>query len=322
MKTKDKILEILISTDSNYISGEEIATKLGLSRNAVWKQIQTLKSEGYDIISHTPKGYLLNKNTNKLCPHLIALKTNKQLDFSDIHIFDTLASTNQTAKEMAVANAKTNSLIIANTQTAGKGKMGKHFFSPSDTGIYMSFIIRPNITIYESTLLTAATAVAVTQAIENTCKLSPKIKWVNDIYINGKKACGILTEAATDFENGIVDYIIIGIGINCYTKLFPPSLLQSATSLFTTNTLIHPTRNDLIAEIFTNLAAILTTFPHGNFIQTYKEKSFLTNKIVTLADNTEVLVLGIDDDCRLIIKHSSGQISHLHSGDIQLGGNL
>ncbi len=322
MNTKNKVLSYLENHKNQYVSGKTLALEMNVSRTAIWKHIHALKYAGYDITAQKNMGYSLSEYSNHLSTTEITTYLNNPKIAEHLHLFETLPSTNQKAKELALKNAPNNTIILANEQTEGKGKKGKPFFSLAHTGIYMSVLIRPNITIYESTLLTAATAVAVCRAIEQTTDCNPQIKWINDIFINEKKICGILTEAETDFENGSVEHIIIGIGINISTdiSLFPPDIKEIAGSL-SDSAHIPYSRNKLIAEIMNELLIILADFEKKTFVKDYQERSFLTNRYINLTQNNKTSmykVLGIDEECRLIVEDSNSNKSTLTTGEITI----
>ena len=218
MSSKSNILQILEKNRGTYVSGEELAQQLQISRSAIWKAISELKKEGYQIISVTNKGYCLSDATDVISAEGIGpYLTNGSQDM--IHVFKTVDSTNLVAKKMALEQAPHGTVVLAEEQTAGRGRMGRSFHSPAGSGIYMSFILRPNLTSNDAVLITTAASVAVARAIEEVTHIHTGIKWVNDVYMNGKKICGILTEALTDFESGGIESIILGIGINFSTAV-------------------------------------------------------------------------------------------------------
>ena len=201
MTVKSSLLEMLEKNKGEVLSGESIAGELGCTRAAVWKAVKSLREEGYHIEAGPNKGYMLAKDTNRLSQEGIRL-------FLDdpkvkIDIYDELESTNQTAKKEAMmGEAGHGAFVIARSQTAGRGRRGREFYSPADTGLYMSVILKPQGTIHDSLLITTAAAVAVYRAVAQICGIQLDIKWVNDLFYKGKKVCGILTEAVTDFESG------------------------------------------------------------------------------------------------------------------------
>ena len=240
----------------------------------------------------------------------------------NIKVFDSLESTNKTAKELAKAGTEDGTVVIADCQTAGKGRFGRLFFSPSG-GIYMSIILRLTDWCFGiPTLVTAFAAVSVSEAIETVSGKRPKIKWVNDIYLNNKKICGILTEAFTESENSCVKYMIVGIGINFNTSSeeFPKELQQTAGSIFFGD---HPvaTRNRLIAEIINVIVASDRKYDGEELIKRYKKRLMILgeNVLVKIPGETyKAKALDVDGEGRLIVKKDNGEIKALCTGEISI----
>ena len=219
MASKDKVLELLESNKETYISGEVIASSLGLSRNAIWKAINELRKAGYEIDAISNKGYKLKEGNDILSEagiisYLDSSYKSKYKGSNLIRIYDVANSTNRIAKEMAIAGAAHGTVVIANEQTEGRGRKDHSFYSPKG-GLYLSIILRPE---FLKTLLpdeiTIQTGTAVCDSIEALAGVRPTLKPINDLFINDKKICGILTEAGTEFETGDIQWIVVGIGIN------------------------------------------------------------------------------------------------------------
>lgn len=228
---KDKILEELERNSDVYISGQTLADRFGVSRNAVWKTINQIKEEGCKVASVNNKGYrLISKNDSLSADKILDNMSDASLKL-ELKVFNSIDSTNNEAKRMTADGFRGNALIVANEQTKGRGRLGRSFYSPKNTGIYMSFLFSTNAKLSGAVLVTTAAAVAVVRAIESLTNIRPMIKWVNDIYIGNKKVCGILTEAVTDVETGSMQSIIIGIGVNISTEDFPDDIAHTATSL-------------------------------------------------------------------------------------------
>ena len=254
MSSKDKVLELLEKNKNTYISGEAIASSLGISRNAIWKAINELRKQGYVIEAVNKKGYRLGESNDIISAHGILSYMDKAPDDSLIHIYDTLDSTNKTAKEMAMEGICHGSLIIARSQTIGKGRGTHSFYSP-EGGIYMSVILSPEmLPTLEPDVITAYTGITVSDSIESLTGLSPKIKPINDLFIDGRKVCGILTESGIEFDSGMVQWIVVGIGINFDSDIsqFPEDLQSIVGSLFK-NGQAPISKNQLIAEIYSHL---------------------------------------------------------------------
>jgi BirA family biotin operon repressor/biotin-[acetyl-CoA-carboxylase] ligase len=297
-----------------------LADLSGVSRTAVWKAIKSLKDEGYHIEA-SKKGYSLSVSSDMLSAQGIRLYLNEEFKSIPITVYKTTRSTNTEAKLLAVQNAEHGTTIIAEEQTKGRGRFGRDFFSPSDSGIYMSIILKVQLSIENSVLVTTAAAVAVCQAIEKITNLSPQIKWVNDIFIDKRKVCGILTEAVTNFESGMMDSVVVGIGINVKTKIedFPLELQDSAGSIFDHED--KSIRNQLTGEIINNVLNISKNLEDRDFMSAYKQRSMILGEyILYKKDNTwhEGYALDIDDFGGLIVYTPDGQKITLNSGEVSI----
>lgn len=276
MSSKDRVLDFLEKNKEDYISGEFMAESLGLSRTAVWKAIKELRNQGYVIEASSKKGYILGTSNDIISESGIIAELStysgngasgkKEKIYNAIlsaegmiHIHETLDSTNKAAKEQAIAGATGGTLVIAKSQTLGKGRREHEFFSP-EGGIYMSIILTPEmLPSLEPDVITALAGVSVCEAVQDLCGIVPKIKPVNDLFVDGKKICGILTESGTEFDTGTVQWIVIGIGINFDSDIneFPKELQSIAGSLFEPGK-SFVTKNRLIAAIICNLSRLGT----------------------------------------------------------------
>ena len=317
---KENIISILESNKGLFISGEKLANDLNVSRAAVWKVIKSLKNEGYDILSVSNKGYALSKETDILSSKIIKDNMPKYRDKFNFVIYKTVESTNIVARGMAMNGADSGTVVIAEEQTSGYGRNGKSFFSPYGTGIYMSIILnlKKEKKIFNSSFITTAAAMAVSKSIEEISNENTQIKWVNDVFINGKKVCGILTEGAFSFEDGKLDYAVIGIGINVnFPKNgFPEEINNIAVSI---NKMQNnkDIRNILIAKILERMYEYY--FNNAAFYDEYKKRSFLIGKKVSLnIDNEEhiVKVLDIDKTFALVAEFQDGKIDRIVSGSV------
>lgn len=322
MNVKESLLETLAESNGEYISGALLAEKLGVSRNAVWKAVKSLESEGYSIEAVTSRGYRLTAENNRLSDKLINafLKTEKL--GQKIIVLDETDSTNNTAKELASSGEGHGTVIVADMQTSGKGRLGRNFVSPKGKGLYMSVIIRPDFSIETASLITSMTACATACAVEKLCEHDVKIKWVNDLYMNGRKICGILTEASFGLEMKSLDYAVIGIGINVRSAegSFSRDLRVSATSV-EDETSLKIDRNRLCAEVINNLEDYLAEIENRNYIREYRHRELLTGNTITANVNGSTIIAfaeGIDDNANLIIKLPDGTIKHLNSGEANL----
>jgi len=236
----------------------------------------------------------------------------------DIKIFDILPSTNDFAKELInSSNFVHGTAIIANSQTNGRGRFARTFYSPADTGIYFSAILKISLPIQDVSLITLVSAIAVCKAISKLTNLNPQIKWINDIYLNNKKICGILVENISDLTNLKSKSIVVGIGINLSTKNFPKDIENKAGSV-TYNGL---SRNKLIAEILNNLFDLSKDVYNKKIIEEYKSLSLVLNKEITYTKNNEIHVAtAIDINCsgNLVVKDANNNISILEYEEVSI----
>lgn len=322
MKLKENVLNELEANRGNSISGAQLAKKLGVSRTAVWKAIEELRKDGIEISAITNKGYILNSDDNSLSAEGIKAvlgKTNY-----NIHVERIVTSTNTVLKEMAKDGEASGYVLAAQEQTAGKGRLGRKFYSPDKTGIYLSIILRPKITIENALFITTSAAVAVSRAIETVSdgKVKAQIKWVNDVFVNGKKVCGILTEASVDFESGGLEYAVLGIGVNILPpeNNFPEEICNVATSVFSSRN--HKNiRNRLAAEILRELERLPDNFMSKEVLDEYRSRSMLIGKKVYAVSSDKkdsCVVLDIDDKARLIVRFDDGSEKALSTGEVSI----
>ncbi|HJE92480.1 biotin--[acetyl-CoA-carboxylase] ligase [Anaerotignum lactatifermentans] len=224
-----RILELL-RRQEGFLSGEDIGRELSITRAAVWKGIKKLREEGYEIEAVTNRGYRLTNPETMYNKRELEQGLKTKTMGQTIYFYEETDTTNNRARELALEGAPEGTLVVAEKQTAGRGRRGKVWESPLGTGIWMSLVLRPQIMPAEASVLTLLCGLATAEAIEAETGLSAGIKWPNDILINGKKAVGILTEM--DCEMSEVHFVIPGIGINVNTASFPPEIAEIATSLY------------------------------------------------------------------------------------------
>lgn len=323
MSTKNKVLEVLESNRNEYISGQEIAERLCISRNAVWKAIRTLQEQGHIINSQHNRGYMLNAKSDLLSKEGITFFMPEKYRDNKIVVYKTVDSTNISAKRMALEGERHGAVVLAEKQEAGRGRSGKSFFSPEGTGLYMSMILRPEKVIAKPQLITVAAAVSVCEVIEELTGETPQIKWVNDIFLLGKKICGISTEAVMDFESQTIDHIVLGLGINCTTEqeAFPEEIRDIAGSI----NLRDVSRNELAAKVAAKILDRFNNLEDRQYIVRYKERSIMYDKRVTFSKDGELVsakVLDIDDDCGLVVCCDDGREMTLTSGEVSIGSDF
>ena len=320
MTVKSSLLEMLEKNKGEVISGERIASELGCTRAAVWKAVKSLREEGYRIEAGPNKGYMLAKDTNRLSQEGIRLF----LDDPEvkIDIYDELESTNQTAKKEAmIGEAGHGSFVIARSQTAGRGRRGRGFYSPADAGLYMSVILKPQGTLHDSLLITTAAAVAVYRAVEQICGIQLDIKWVNDLFYHGRKVCGILTEAVTDFESGNIDFVVVGIGLNLYqdSDTLPTELQKIAGALYTDREAADTAdRNRLAAVIVNELRKETRDL---KLSPDYISHNMIPGHEITITDGNssrKAVALEICQDGRLKVREENGEETVLAFGEVSV----
>lgn len=321
MATKDNVLGFLELHKGETVSGERLAEALNLSRNAIWKAVNSLREEGYMLEASPKRGYCLLSKNDKLSAQGIAKYLNS-VDFYKFSLLDSVDSTNTAARRLAEGGEAEGMVVIANEQTAGKGRMGRSFFSPSGSGIYMSIILRPHIPASDALLITTAAAVSVAGAIEEVTGADAQIKWVNDIYCGGKKVCGILTEASMDFESGGITYAVLGIGINLTRPQggFPGELDSVAVSVLG-DSCEPDTKARLIALILEKFCFHYKELAQKHFMDEYRRRSCVIGKevyVISSNSREEASVLEIDDDAGLVVKLKSGEVKHINSGEISI----
>jgi BirA family biotin operon repressor/biotin-[acetyl-CoA-carboxylase] ligase len=328
MSTKKKLLALLEENRGQNISGQYIAQQLNVSRTAVWKAVKELEKNGYKINAATNKGYCLSYENDILSEQgILAFSHRKD---AKILVYPSVDSTNIIAKQMASEGAGHFTVIAADHQTAGKGRYGRSFFSPAGHGIYKSIIIRrEKIWLSAPTLVTSITAVAVCEAIEKSCDKKPQIKWVNDIFLNEKKICGISTEAITNFESGEIEWLVVGIGVNFSLPVegVPKELEQIVGTVFGEKDEARRgiTRNQLAAEILNNMAAleIQGNQTEAKLISNYKSRMMMLGEKITVihvntAQSYNATAKDIDETGRLLVETESGEALWLSSGEISV----
>lgn len=319
MTVKESVLSILHQHIGQPISGTEVASSLHISRNAVWKAVSALKAEGYPIEAATNRGYVLTKAVDVVSAALITEELSTREIGRSIEVFGELPSTNDYAKMRAAKGAVHGTVIIADNQPLGRGRKGRSFYSPKNSGIYMSIVLRPDFDVETAGTLTCLAAVAAAEAVEQVSGLQIGIKWVNDLFCDGKKLCGILTEAVMDLESGGLESMVVGIGINVAKMEFPPEVADVAASV--SNLCGREiSRNHLAGCILNRFEERLDRIETRDFIEDYRRRSVLTGKEVTVYGGREsysALVTGIDDWGHLIVRTPTGE-QHLNSGEVSV----
>ena len=324
MGTKDKaqsvrarLLRLLEEHRDGFLSGEEAARLLGCTRAAVWKAVTALRDQGYEFEAGSNRGYRLVRRSTRLTPEGIRLFLNKQ-DVK-VEVLDMAGSTNQIAfYEAAGGNAAHGSLILARGQEEGRGRRGKSFYSPRDCGLYMSVILRPQTTLAQSLRITALAAVAVRRAVLKVCGKELDIKWVNDLYLEGKKVCGILTEAAADMESGGLSYVVAGIGLNLYPsdEDLPAGLSDIMGTLWPDRVQGQETDLCALAAGITN--ELLACLEQEGIPEEYRRYNIVPGRRIRIGEGDMRMAeaLSILDDGRLLVREDDGLVHALSYGEI------
>lgn len=329
MGVKEEVLRTLRTSSEDYISGQALADGLGVSRHAVWKAIDGLRAEGYEIEAATHKGYRLTSASDSLSAEGVMTFLEASSPFK-LEYHRCIDSTNNRARDLAENNADDWTVVLAGEQTAGRGRMGRSFYSPSSSGIYMSIVVRPRCDVKHANMLTIAAAAAVAESIEAVLGVTVNIKWVNDLFVTGRKVCGILTEASVGVEEQTLRYAVVGIGINVAPPEdgFPEALDHVATSILQSapDTEI---RNRLVAKILTRFKPYADNLLLREYLPVYRERLIVIGKNVTLhrgRDIEEVFVRELTDDGTLVVETKDGLQKEIASGEVSLrmgiGGNI
>ena len=319
----EKILNVLRHNRDSYVSGEEMCKIADISRAAIWKHIEKLRQEGYDIEALPHLGYKLISIPDSLIPSEIRWKLKTKIFGREIVSYKKVDSTNIVAYELAKNGMKEGTVILADEQMKGKGRHGRHWSSPSKGGIYMSCILRPSIAPNEIPRITLLAAIAVAQAIRDISYLEVTIKWPNDIMINGKKLCGILTEMKAEQDS--VDFVILGIGINVNAPI--KQLPKGASSIKEElrrqeGGRAALSRVELTKRVLERLEEYYDILKSEGFepiIETWKDlSSMIGSRVkVTLPGKTfEGLAHDINPDGSLVVRTESGLLEKVSSGDV------
>lgn len=317
-----KILDILLNTD-DFISGQEISEKLGVSRQAVWKSINALKEKGYEIQSVTNRGYRLVSSPNYLNESSLKSLLHNKIIGKNLIVLDSVNSTNDYLKKLGNEVCENGTVVAAREQTRGKGRLGRTWQSKKDDGIAFSVLLRPNVAPSEVSAITPLAGLAVCKAIREYTKLDCVIKWPNDIIIGRKKLVGILTEMSAEFD--AVEYVITGIGINVDHTSFPEEIAFKATSLLL-ETGRHIDKNEFLACVLEHLE---NEFVKNNLeltptaLSEYTDLCATVGRSVTFQRGTRRIsgmAVGVSEHGELKVMMSDGTISLVNSGEVTVQG--
>ena len=312
VSTRQALLQALSSAGGSYVSGQQLAEALGVSRAAVHKAAAALTAQGYALEAAPRRGYRL-AGGDPFCTEAIG-------DYpAPIYLYDTLESSNRTAKTLALEGTPHGTMVLTSQQTAGRGRQGRRFESPAGKGIYLSLVLRPGLPMTEAQAVTVSAAVAVCRAVKRLCGLDLGIKWVNDLYYNGKKVCGILTEAGADIESGQLEWLVVGIGLNLTSRPedWPEELRPIAGSLYPGG----PAPVSRVALAGAIARELLGLCPAFACLDEYRARCFVPGHWVTVCTGTEsyaAKAVAIDDAGRLIVQREGGRTEALCHGEVSI----
>ena len=318
---RDKVIKAILDSGKEFVSGEELSKELGISRTAVWKHINALKEEGYNIESVNKKGYrLLDSPNDLLNPQNIYHNLQTDIIGQNIIHFNTLESTNDYLKQVG-NDVVEGTVVISEEQTKGKGRLGRVWESKVGDGIWMSIILKPDIMPYKAPFITLIAGASVVKALNNL-GVNAQIKWPNDIIINNKKICGILTELSAEIER--INYVVLGIGMNVKNEDFDSELKNKATSLYKEGYELH--RVDIVKEIFYQFELLYKKYLDNDkeeVLKICRDNSAILNKDIYIIRNDEkelVKCIDINEEGNLVVKNSSGQVKEIISGEVSIRG--
>lgn len=319
---KTSVLEALSSSES-YVSGEQLSELLGVSRTMIWKIINQLKADGYEIESSSRKGYRLVGGRDKLTQEALNIAFKQHPWLKRVEFHEVIDSTNLRAKHIAIESEEEDVLIVADRQDAGRGRLGRTWLSESGTGLWSSLLLRPNIEPEAAFQLTLIAAVSVARAIEQVTQLEAKIKWPNDILVNKRKVCGILTEMSAEWQH--VNYLVLGIGINVNQTAFPEEIAAIASSLAlelgqAVNRLAL--LEAMIEALDYYRVALVDENRSAELLQVYREKSATLGQRVKVIGKEERIgtALDMNEAGALYVAFEDGTKGYVNHGEVSVRG--
>ncbi len=320
---KDRVLKLLVEAD-DYLSGEALSQTLGVSRTAVWKAVNKLKDEGYDISSVRNKGYLIQAENSELVESTVMYHLPTNTIFNYVKVYDSIDSTNGEAKRLWQNGLKEPALILAREQTAGKGRRGRIWHSPKDEGVFMSMLLTPDIEPNHASMLTLIAGLSVSQAIKSLTGLDSMIKWPNDLVIDDKKVCGILTEMSAEMD--YVHHVVVGIGINVNQVDIDDSIVDIATSISANcgQVISRPALIGAVVEAFEGLYGQFVIDQHlGFMMEAYNNRCINVGRdlrVISRSGEIEGKGIGITEDGTLQIGLKDGTITTVNAGEVSVRG--
>lgn len=325
--SRQKVLELLRSCPEEHLSGEEIAQRLGLSRAAVWKAVDALRRDGYTVEAKPGLGYCLTAAPDALTEAEIrGFLGETAVVGRELVCLDSVDSTNTYLKKWALSGAADGTVVTADCQSGGRGRMERVFQNPKGKLVALSALMRPPVPLERLTSITAQTAVALCGAVEEVCGVRPQIKWTNDLVIEKRKLCGILTEMALEGETGAIQYVVVGIGINVHQTAedFTPEVAAMATSL--SEQLGYPvSRPALAAALIRRLDQLRGALarPHDDYLQRYRRDCLTLGQPVQLLWKEEkrlATAVDMDEQFGLVVEYPDGSRETIRSGEVSVRG--
>lgn len=321
---KAQILSLLRES-GDYVSGQELCDRFGVSRTAVWKAVKQLKQDGYLIEAVSNRGYKLLESPDILNKNELESRIETAWAGKNIVFYETIGSTNTQAKQLAEEGAVHGTLVAAQEQSAAKGRRGRNWQAEAGSNVYMSIILRPQFSPEKASMLTLVMALSVAEALRELCGVQAAIKWPNDIVINRKKVCGILTEMALSLENGEIQYVVTGVGINLNQQEFPEEIKDTATSVLKECQRAF-SRAEVIAKVMEcferDYALFLKTFDLSAMKAEYEALLVNHNKQVRVLDakgEYRGIARGIDNGGELLVETQEG-IKRVYAGEVSVRG--
>ncbi|WP_245983277.1 biotin--[acetyl-CoA-carboxylase] ligase [Ammoniphilus oxalaticus] len=321
---KEQILRLFKEANGQFVSGEALSEALGCSRTAIWKHISELRAQGYQFEAVRRSGYRLLATPDIPYAEQVKAGLNTQRLGCETHFFETVESTQTEIHALARAGAPEGTVVIADEQVKGKGRLGRSWHSPPGSGIWMSVLLRPKLELQRCPQLTLVAAVAIVETIREQTGLPLMIKWPNDLLLNGKKVCGILTELRA--ESDCVDYIALGIGINVSSASFPSELADIATSLSIEQQGQAPLRTPLIKRLLEKLEELYFLYVEQGFSAIkprWEAHALMLGKPITArrvnSATLQGIAIGIDEQGALLLRMEDGRTEHIYSADIDMG---
>lgn len=320
---KAEILAWLRESDK-FVSGQELCNRFGVSRTAVWKVINQLKKEGYRIEAVQNKGYHMVSSPDLLSKYELESRLNTEWLGKEIVYKDVTASTNADVRRMAEDGAKEGLLVVADGQTLGKGRRGRTWESPKGTNLYFSMLLKPDFSPDKASMITLVVAYSVAKVIRKNTGLDAKIKWPNDIVVDKKKVCGILTEM--NMERDYIHHIVVGVGINVNEEEFPEEIIDMATSLKNEKGSILSRANllsDILSQLEKDYAMFLQAGDLKPFVDEYNQMLVNKGALVKVLDpkgEFSGIAGGINEEGMLIVFKENGQIEKVYAGEVSVRG--